>query len=103
MLETKNTHTLWGNSLKERERVCEWSTRPILLRLYDTCLLVSFKGCTGLSINLSWSFVSILLWVIVFLIDAKLYQRRKLNPYNKINKLIDFESISEIHSNRIEL
>ena len=39
----------------------------------------------GLSINSSWSFVSSLLWVKVSFIDTYFYQRRKLNPYNKIN------------------
>ena len=41
-----------------------------------------FQECSGLSIDLSWSFVSSLLWVIVSLIDTHFYQRRKLNPYN---------------------
>ena len=40
-----------------------------------------FQECPGLSIDLSWSFVSSLLWVIVSLIDTYFYQRRKLNPY----------------------
>ena len=44
--------------------------------------------CPGLIINLSWSkLVSSLLWTIVSFTDTLWYQRRKLNPYHKINKL----------------
>ena len=42
----------------------------------------------GLSIDLSWSFVSSLLWVIVSLIDVYLYQRRKLNPINTTKTIL---------------
>ena len=59
----------------------------IIIVTNNDCMQVIFikRENTGLSINLSWSFVSSLLWVIVSLIHTYLYQRRKLNPYNTIN------------------
>ena len=51
-----------------------------------------FQECPGLSIDLSWSFVSSLLWVIVSLIDTHFYQKGKLNSYNNFLRRIMVKS-----------
>ena len=56
--------------------------------LMDANVVKMALRCPGLIINLSWSkLVSSLLWTIVSFTDTLWYQRRKLNPYHKINKL----------------